>query len=355
MILKPIAKPVRIRIKSGGMEHSSIESLKAHFVLDDLKPLIHDGRLSRWLEQQNQKAIPEDLIMLDMESPEFEVALYKFFFNQNGAMSESEFYFLVYQKTQKIVHLVSAAMNGNKDAEVILKERKKRNEKAEKIFKEGQKRDKPINRAVSTDDVNNKNSSGYNISKVAKEFNVGVNTINEYLAKSGKPLQHLSPRTRISASQYDIIAKAFRKEVEPSRSRVDRHHQESKQKDIHEGKFLVGEEKYVYVVYNGYVLVDDNLFKAILGKYDGARLLKKRELEYIIRHHQIIPNSNGWSVLPESLDSNLAIRIPQNNIWAQGVHSKHVYECYLNSDINLRRVREVPTNGGIMVLVRDLE
>lgn len=54
MKLKPIAKPVRIRIKSGGEEHSSLESLKQNFCLEDIKPLL-DGRLSRWLQRQGEK------------------------------------------------------------------------------------------------------------------------------------------------------------------------------------------------------------------------------------------------------------------------------------------------------------
>lgn len=45
------AKPVKIRIKSGGEEHSSLESLKRNFSFKDIEPLL-DGRLSRWLKQQ---------------------------------------------------------------------------------------------------------------------------------------------------------------------------------------------------------------------------------------------------------------------------------------------------------------
>ena len=54
MKLIPIAKPVRIRIKSGGEEHSSLESLKQNFCLEDIKPLL-DGRLSRWLQRLGEK------------------------------------------------------------------------------------------------------------------------------------------------------------------------------------------------------------------------------------------------------------------------------------------------------------
>lgn len=45
------AKPIRIRIKSGGEEHSSLDSLRQNLCVQDLWPLIKDKRLSRWLMQ----------------------------------------------------------------------------------------------------------------------------------------------------------------------------------------------------------------------------------------------------------------------------------------------------------------
>ena len=53
MKLIPKAKAVRIRIKSGGEEHSSLDSLKRNFDLADVRVLL-DGRLSRWLKQQGE-------------------------------------------------------------------------------------------------------------------------------------------------------------------------------------------------------------------------------------------------------------------------------------------------------------
>lgn len=53
MKLIPKAKAVRIRIKSGGEEHSSLDSLKKNFDLSDVRVLL-DGRLSRWLKQQGE-------------------------------------------------------------------------------------------------------------------------------------------------------------------------------------------------------------------------------------------------------------------------------------------------------------
>ena len=45
------AKPIRIRIKSGGEEHSSLDSLRQNLCVQDLWSLVKDKRLSRWLMQ----------------------------------------------------------------------------------------------------------------------------------------------------------------------------------------------------------------------------------------------------------------------------------------------------------------
>ena len=58
MELIPMAKPVKIRIKSGGEEHSSLESLKRNFNISDINPLL-DGRLARWLRQQGESALAD--------------------------------------------------------------------------------------------------------------------------------------------------------------------------------------------------------------------------------------------------------------------------------------------------------
>lgn len=61
MKLIPKAKPIRIRIKSGGVEHSSVESLCEHFSFYDLLPLVASGGLSRWLQQINRTDLQEKL------------------------------------------------------------------------------------------------------------------------------------------------------------------------------------------------------------------------------------------------------------------------------------------------------
>ena len=49
MKLTPKAKPIRIRIVSGGEEHSTIETLRNNYSLGDILPLVKDGRLHKWL------------------------------------------------------------------------------------------------------------------------------------------------------------------------------------------------------------------------------------------------------------------------------------------------------------------
>ena len=130
MILKPLAKPVRIRIKSGGMEHSSVESLKSHFVVDDIKDLVADGRLSRWLEQQNHRSIPNEILALNKDSMEFELAVYRFFFDENKAKSNGELYYSLYRETNNEAFLLKSAEELFPKALIELDERRKAEKEA---------------------------------------------------------------------------------------------------------------------------------------------------------------------------------------------------------------------------------
>lgn len=51
MRLEPKAKPIRIRIKLGNSEFSSLDSVLENFSINELFPLFQDGRLERWLIQ----------------------------------------------------------------------------------------------------------------------------------------------------------------------------------------------------------------------------------------------------------------------------------------------------------------
>ena len=86
MTLIPIAKPVRIRIKSGCEEHSSLKSLKRNFCLEDIKPLL-DGRLIRWLQRLGKKeqVLADKLKAFDANLLDQEAGMFAFiqlFFDQ---------------------------------------------------------------------------------------------------------------------------------------------------------------------------------------------------------------------------------------------------------------------------------
>lgn len=61
MRLIPKARPIRIRISSGGMEHSTLDSLRKHFSISDVMPMIEDGRLVRWLIQRGENNIAKQI------------------------------------------------------------------------------------------------------------------------------------------------------------------------------------------------------------------------------------------------------------------------------------------------------
>lgn len=55
------AKPIQIRIKSGGEEHFSLDSLRQNLNVQDLWPLIKDNRLSRWLMQLGEVDLAHEI------------------------------------------------------------------------------------------------------------------------------------------------------------------------------------------------------------------------------------------------------------------------------------------------------
>lgn len=59
MKLIPQSKPVRIRIKSGGKEHSSLSTLRDCFDIEDINSVCNSKSILRWLEQQNESNVLE--------------------------------------------------------------------------------------------------------------------------------------------------------------------------------------------------------------------------------------------------------------------------------------------------------
>ena len=65
------AKPIRIRIKSGEEEHSSLDSLRRNLCVQELWPLIKDHRLSRWLMQLGEVDLAHDIDALSESQLDF--------------------------------------------------------------------------------------------------------------------------------------------------------------------------------------------------------------------------------------------------------------------------------------------
>ncbi len=79
------AKPVKIRIKSGNEEHSSLESLRKNFVWDEIKELL-DGSLQRWLERIGASDIAARLSLLQDPKNDF-LGVYNILFRGNKPLS----------------------------------------------------------------------------------------------------------------------------------------------------------------------------------------------------------------------------------------------------------------------------
>lgn len=69
------AKPIRIRIKSGGEEHSSLDSLRHNLCVQDLWPLIKDKRLARWLMQLGEVDLAQEIDALSESQLDFSTYL----------------------------------------------------------------------------------------------------------------------------------------------------------------------------------------------------------------------------------------------------------------------------------------
>lgn len=69
------AKPIRIRIKSGGEEHFSLDSLCRNLCVQELWPLITDHRLSRWLRQLGEVELAHDIDALSESPLDFSTSL----------------------------------------------------------------------------------------------------------------------------------------------------------------------------------------------------------------------------------------------------------------------------------------
>ena len=88
------------------------------------------------------------------------------------------------------------------------------------------------------------------LSKVVKEFNVGIQTVVEYLQKTGFPEVEVNPNTKITDEQYDVLVRKFNPDkvlrTEAEKMIQDRQHKGKKSnvsiKQPEEVKTVVPEE-----------------------------------------------------------------------------------------------------------------
>lgn len=84
MILNPKPKPIRYRISSGGVEHSSLDSLRRHFRWNEVKELIQEERIQEWLRKISKDSVAVSIENAQKEdAPEWSVAA--IFFGLEGS------------------------------------------------------------------------------------------------------------------------------------------------------------------------------------------------------------------------------------------------------------------------------
>lgn len=118
------AKPVRIRIKSGGLEHSSIQSLRSHYCFEDLISLPSSIFL-KWLRQQNDNSVYQkmldylhgkDYITPDTVGWKFEEILFNI---PESSVVKDEMYFLRYWMDNEYSENVDYYLNSAGREELI--------------------------------------------------------------------------------------------------------------------------------------------------------------------------------------------------------------------------------------------
>lgn len=199
MKLIPKAKPVKIRIMSGGKEHSSVESLKQHFDIDDVKMLL-DGRLSRWLRQQGENDLAASVSEFSREKLDTKEGCVKFikiFFGEDLFDKECSTLFMLasywdlYKKEYETVWriILQQLLKSDKNAAIALYNKKKAilsKEDWRSIFSYLQKSNENdaellnILDCMQNDDVNGDKRIGIERSSIEKTAESG----NNFIAKN---------------------------------------------------------------------------------------------------------------------------------------------------------------------------
>lgn len=216
MKLIPKAKPVKIRIMSGGKEHSSVESLRKHFDINDVKMLL-DGRLARWLRQLGENDLAASVSEFSCEaldSKEGCVKFIKIFFGEDLFDKECSTLFMLasywdlykkeYEKVWRII--LRQLLKFDKDAAIALYKKKNAilsKEHWRSIFSYLQKNNENdaellnILDCMQNDDVNGDKRIGIERSSIEKTAESG----NNFIAKN-TPI-----RFYISYTNQEVILK----------------------------------------------------------------------------------------------------------------------------------------------------
>lgn len=196
MKLIPKAKPVKIRIMSGGKEHSSVESLKEHFDIDDVKMLL-DGRLARWLRQLGENDLAASVSEFSREKLDTKEGCVKFikiFFGEDlfdkecSSLSELVSYWDLYKKEYEAVWsiILRQLLKSDKNAAIALYNKKKAilsKEDWRSIFSYLQKNNENDSKLLNildcmqNDDVNGNKRIGIERSSIEKKAESGNNFI----------------------------------------------------------------------------------------------------------------------------------------------------------------------------------
>lgn len=97
------AKPVRIRITSGGEEHATLESLRKNFVWKDIRELF-DGRLIKWLRRIDENDKAQQLA--EIKNADFNILnIFNILFSQNYQFKSVEDVLLSYENDASLYDL----------------------------------------------------------------------------------------------------------------------------------------------------------------------------------------------------------------------------------------------------------
>lgn len=106
MKLIPRAKPIKIRILSGGDERDSLDSLQRHFCWEDVKKVIANGSLEKWLRRLGENEIADDF--MKRQGSDLEILdAYNLLFRRKNPFTSSDQVYAEYDERSRGVVLTA--------------------------------------------------------------------------------------------------------------------------------------------------------------------------------------------------------------------------------------------------------